>query len=128
MRINKRVVGGVVIVDIIGEVFSSILDGDRFRAEMDRMIEMDHQRFLVNLEMCSHLNILGMGLIASYKEILVKRQGDIALVNLSKKHRDAFHITHIDEFVKVYDSEYTGLKHMRPASNEPPITQQASSA
>jgi anti-sigma B factor antagonist len=87
LSLNTREVDGVIIVDMsgrltIGELVMS------FRQTVKRFVDDGRRQFVLNLGDVSYIDSSGLGDLVTTYTSLRSREGDVNLLNLTKKAKD----------------------------------------
>lgn len=104
---------GTHIIEIHGEV--TFENSDQFREAIDKLIEENSVKLIVDLADLQYMSSAGMGVLVHGLKNTRSRGGDLRLINLGAKMRRVFLITQfthqfmvyndLDEAVKSFNSE-----------------------
>ena len=100
LSLNTRNVGGVIIIDMsgrltIGEPVLSL------RQAVRRFVDDGGRKFVLNLGDVSYIGSSGLGELVTTYTSLKNRDGDVNLLNLTKKAKDLLQMT---KLLTVFDS------------------------
>ena len=82
---------GTHIIEIEGEI--TFENSDQFREEIDRLINENQVKLIVDLSDLQYMSSAGMGVLVHGLKNTRSRNGDLRLVNLGAKMRRVFLIT-----------------------------------
>lgn len=108
MKLKKRVVDDVVILDLSGNVMGGP-DQGVFHNAIKEVVEEDHKKILVNLADVPWVNSTGLGiLMAGF--ISAKNAGAaLRLINVGKRIESLLMITKLTLVFETFESEEAGL-------------------
>jgi anti-sigma B factor antagonist len=108
MDIKERVVEGVSVLDMGGKIVLG--EGDLQIKERIRDLLADGQRrILLNLGDVSYIDSAGLGALISSYTTVKRENGQLKLVNLTKRIQDLLAITKLITVFDTYDSEKEAL-------------------
>lgn len=108
MDIKERVVEGVSVLDLGGKIVLG--EGDLQIKERIRDLLADGQRrILLNLGDVSYIDSAGLGALISSYTTVKRENGQLKLVNLTKRIQDLLAITKLITVFDTYDSEKEAL-------------------
>jgi anti-sigma B factor antagonist len=104
MDIKERVVEGVSVLDLGGKIVLG--EGDLQIKERIRDLLADGQRrILLNLGDVTYIDSAGLGALISGYTTVKRENGQLKLVNLTKRIQDLLAITKLITVFDTYDSE-----------------------
>ena len=108
MTITTRQVDGVTIVDIsgrivLGEEIASL------RKLVSDLLNEGHKKILLNLGDVGYIDTSGVGFLVSTFASVRKRDGELKLLNLTKKVQDVMQITKLYTVFEILDDEATAI-------------------
>lgn len=108
LAIKTRKVDGVVVVDMsgrltIGEAVQSL------RETIRSFVDDNDVRFVLNLGDVGYIDSSGLGELVSTYTTIRNRQGDVKLLNLTKKAKDLLQMTKLLTVFDTYDDESTAV-------------------
>jgi len=103
----------VVIVDLSGRI--TIGDGTlTMRESLQELIRAGNRKFLVNLAHVDYIDSSGLGeLVTLYITVRKETDGQVKLLNLTRRIRDLLQITKLLTVFESFDNETEALKSMR---------------
>jgi anti-sigma B factor antagonist len=108
MDIKERVVEGVSVLDLGGKIVLG--EGDLQVKERIRDLLADGQRrILLNLGDVTYIDSAGLGALISSYTTVKRENGQLKLVNLTKRIQDLLAITKLITVFDTYDSEKDAL-------------------
>jgi anti-anti-sigma factor len=112
LKVTARQVDGVTILDLNGRIVlgePTVLMRDTFQD----LISRGQKKVLVNLGEVNYIDSAGLGSLVSGFTTMTNQQGQLKLLNLTKKVQDLLQITKLLTVFDVYDSEAAALKSFR---------------
>ena len=108
LSLNTREVDGVIVVDMsgrltIGEPVMS------FRQTVKRFVDDGRTKFVLNLGDVSYIDSSGLGELVTTYTSLRNREGDVNLLNLTKKAKDLLQMTKLLTVFDTYIDEATAI-------------------
>ncbi len=108
LEIRERMVGDVVILDLIGKV--TIGEGSvQLRDTVSRLLEAGRNRIILNLGGVSYVDSSGIGELVSRYTTTKNTGGRLKLLNLPKKIKDLLMITKLLTVFEIYEDEEAAL-------------------
>ena len=109
---TTREVGDVVIVDFSGKITlgegSSLL-----RRTIKEMIDHGYKKLLINLEDVDYIDSSGIGELVSAYTTVRNAEGELKLLNLTKRVHDLLQITRLFTVFDVQSEEEKALRSFR---------------
>jgi len=108
VKIQRREVDGVIILDLNGRITTgeaSVTMRDAVRAELNQ----GFKRILLNLAQVTYIDSAGLGELISAYTTAKNREGDLKLLNLTRRVHDLMQITKLYTVFDVYDNEVAAL-------------------
>jgi anti-sigma B factor antagonist len=109
MTTSTREVGGVTIVDISGR----IVLGEECAALRDLVSDLlnkGHKKILFNLGEVNYIDSSGLGNLVSVFTTVRKQEGELKLLNLTKKVHEVMQITKLYTVFDIMDDEAVAVK------------------
>lgn len=108
MTLNSRVVDGVYILEIEGEIdlYNNLQITDKIKEAMDN----NYSHVLINLAKCEYIDSSGIGVLIASLSKLKKMGGSLRLCNVYQKVRKIFELTKLTGFFSIYDSEEEAMR------------------
>ncbi|HLF57908.1 MAG TPA: STAS domain-containing protein [Thermoanaerobaculia bacterium] len=108
MKIEKRAVGGINILELEGKI--TIGKGDvALREAVQQLLAEGADKILIHLEKVTTIDSSGVGELVSAFTTVTNRGGKLKLVNLPPKVNDILQITQLITVFEVYDTEEEAL-------------------
>ena len=109
MKANSRQVDGVTVVDLSGRIILG--EPTSTLREMFRdMIGRGQKKILLNLADVNYIDSSGLGTLVSVYTTLTSQQGQLKLVNLTKRVHDLLQLTKLLTVFEVFDNEAAAVK------------------
>jgi anti-sigma B factor antagonist len=107
MEITQRENGGIVIMDIQGEI--DLYNAPEIKDNIQKLIEAQKYNIIINLEKVSYIDSSGIGALISSLSNLKKYQGGLKIINVYASVKKVFELTKLTSFFEIYDSEEEAL-------------------
>lgn len=112
IKTSTRTVGGVVIVDTIGEL--RLGEGtDILRSVVRELIDQGYRSILLNLRDVRHIDSAGVGELMSCYTSVRNQGGQLKLMKLSNNVHNLLQITKLYTIFEVEDDEPTAVASFR---------------
>jgi anti-sigma B factor antagonist len=109
LKTSTRLVDGVVIVDIVGEL--RLGEGTGILRDVVRELAgKNYRNILLNLASVRHIDSAGVGELMSCYTSLRNQGGHLKLMNLNKNVHNLLQITKLYTIFEVEDDEATAIK------------------
>lgn len=109
MKANSRQVDGVTVVDLSGRIILG--EPTSTLREMFRdMIGRGQKKILLNLADVNYIDSSGLGTLVSGYTTLTSQQGQLKLLNLTKRVHDLLQLTKLLTVFEVFDNEAAAVK------------------
>jgi len=112
LKANSRQVDGVTVVDLSGRIVlgegSTIL-----REALRDLVGRGYKKILLNLADVSYIDSSGLGALVSGYTTLASQQGQLKLLNLTKKVHDLLQITKLLTVFEVFEEESSAVKSFK---------------
>jgi anti-sigma B factor antagonist len=110
--LTLREVGDVTIVDLSGRI--SLGEGSALlRKTIRELLQNDQTKILLNLGDVNYIDSSGIGELVSGFTAVRNREGELKLLNLTKKVHDLLQITKLFTVFDVYTDESTAVRSYR---------------
>jgi anti-sigma B factor antagonist len=109
IQTSTRVVGGIAIVDISGQLRLGEGTG-KLREVVQQLVRDGYHNILLNLGGVIHIDSSGIGELMSNYTTLRNQGGELKLMNLSKNVRNLLHVTRLYTIFDVHDDQATALQ------------------
>src|SRR5258708_16250147 len=104
MEISIRQVNGVTVVDVSGRINVGE-DSAVFRTTIRELLEQGYTQILLNLGDVTYIDSAGVGELISAVTAVRKREGELKLLNLTKRIDDLLQITKLCTVFEIMDNE-----------------------
>ena len=112
LHATHRDAGRVTVVDFSGRI--TLGEGSALlRKTIRDLLEDNRRQFLLNLGDVDYIDSSGIGELVSAFTAVRNREGDMKLLNLTKKVRDLLQITKLFTVFEVFTDESTALNSYR---------------
>jgi len=115
MTATTRQVGSVTIVDISGRIVLGE-ESALLRKLVNDLLSAGHNKILFNLGDVDYIDSSGLGHLVSAFTTVRKNQGELKLLNLTKKVQDVMQITKLYTVFEVLDDEATAVRSFAQSS------------
>jgi len=114
LKTSTRVVDGIVIVDIIGQL--RLGEGTNVLRDLVReLMGKDYKNILLNLADVRHIDSAGVGELMSCYTSVQNQGGQLKLMNLSKNVHNLLQITKLYTIFDVAEDEVTAIQSFHSA-------------
>jgi anti-sigma B factor antagonist len=103
VEIKTRVVDGIVILDIDGEI--DLYNAPEIKDTIKQQMDGGHKKIIINLENVSYIDSSGIGALISSLSNLKKIGGGLKIMHVYDSVRKVFELTKLTSFFEIYDSE-----------------------
>src|SRR5438105_1073842 len=108
LKTSSRQVDGVTILDLSGRIVLGE-ESSMLRDELKNLVARGEKKILLNLGDVSYIDSSGLGALVSGYTSVSGQQGQLKLLNLTKKVHDLLQITKLLTVFQVYDDEKTAI-------------------
>jgi anti-sigma B factor antagonist len=109
---TTREVGAITLIDLSGRI--ALGEGSALlRKTIRDLLESGHNRILLNLGDVTYIDSSGIGELVSGFTAVRSREGELKLLNLTKKVHDLLQITKLFTVFDVYTDESTAVGSFR---------------
>ena len=109
MKIEERAVDGVTILDLQGKML--IGEGDELlREKINSLVENGTEKIVLNLADVPYVDSAGLGEIVRCYTTVSRKNGELKLLNLTKRIHDLLSITKLLTVFDSYDDEASAVK------------------
>ena len=109
MQVSTRLVDGIVIVDISGQLRLGEGTG-KLREVVQQVVRDGYNKILLNLGGVVHIDSSGIGELMMNYTTLRNQGGELKLMNLTKNVRNLLQITRLFTVFDVHDDQASALK------------------
>jgi anti-sigma B factor antagonist len=115
MRIQCRMVGEVVIIDLSGRL---TLDGgdEQMRDEVNRLIEEGQTKIVLNLADVLYMDTTCLGEVVRAYVATTKRGGGLKLLRPTKRVQALFKIAGMSKIFEAFESEEDAVRSLLPST------------
>lgn len=93
---------GIVLLKVSGDVVGD--DALRLREELEKLLEKDKPKIIIDLEGVPGMDCTGLGVLVSLQVSVSQKEGRFVLLNPSKGMMNLFAITKLYELADIYES------------------------
>ena len=109
LRATYRDSGGVTVVDLSGRI--TLGEGSALlRKTVRELLDDNRLNILLNLADVDYIDSSGIGELVSAYTAVKKREGNLKLLQLTKKVHDLLQITKLFTVFDVYSDEHTAIR------------------
>jgi anti-sigma B factor antagonist len=109
MNIEERNIGDITVLDLKGKML--IGEGDELlREKINSLVEGGTTKILLNLAEVPYVDSAGLGEIVRCYTTVSRKNGQLKLLNLTKRLQDLLSITKLLTVFETYDSEEEAVK------------------
>ena len=117
MEIRERAVGAITVLDPVGKLVLSEGPGDNLLKDtISGLMLQGRLQFMLDLAHVSQVDTSGLAMLAAAQVAVVKRGGQIKLLNPSRRLRELLGITRLNTFFDVFDTEHDAIESFTPES------------
>ncbi len=102
MELQKRVIDGITILDIKGEV--DIYSGEELRQKLDEFM-LSAKNLIINISEIDYIDSFGLSLLIAVKKKMSKESKNFSLCCPQSYVRRILNLTKLYDFLAVYESE-----------------------
>lgn len=113
-----RQVGSIPVIDLQGKITLGETS-TKVREVIDELLAQGKPQILLNMLAVSYVDSAGLGAIASCHVKAHASGGGVSLCQVSPRVAELLQLTRLNEKLKIYADEDTGLKAMGPDSAAP---------
>ena len=109
MTITERKSGDVTVLDVEGKILLG--EGDvQLKRKIDELIERNETKILLNLANVPYMDSGGLGEIVRSYTTVKRANGELKLLNATKRISDLLTITKLITDFEIHDDEAAGVK------------------
>jgi len=112
LKAGSRQVDGVTIVDLSGRIVLGEAT-TTLREMLQNLLSQGQKKILLNLAEISYIDSSGLGALVSGYTTLSGQQGQLKLLNLTKKVHDLLQITKLLTVFEVHTDEATAIRSFK---------------
>lgn len=105
MTINRRLSGGVAILDVRGRMVIEVLEDRVLVERVRRLLAEGQTRILLNLEGVSYVDTMGLCNIVEAFVATERQGGALKLVRVPRHLRELLVVTRLETILEAFDSE-----------------------
>ncbi len=111
MEFCQRVVNGVVVADISGQI--RISTQNECKEYFDNLVKTySNTNIILNMSGIGYINSAGIGMIIDTFKKFRKNGGRLVLCRLVSDIAKLFEVTKLDRFIEIYDNEEEAIKKL----------------
>jgi anti-sigma B factor antagonist len=112
MNLNARRIDDVVILDLSGRI--TIGEGAvTLRKQIQKLLDAGDIKFLLNLADVDYIDSSGLGELVTSFTTVRNKQGQLKLLNLTRRVRDLLQITKLLTVFDTFDNETEAVKSLK---------------
>ena len=112
MNLKARRIDNIVILDLSGRI--TIGEGTLIlRDHIQKMLAAGDRKFLVNLGEVDYIDSSGLGELVTTFTTVRNQEGDLKLINLTRRVHDLLQITKLLTVFEVFSNETEAVKSMK---------------
>ena len=111
MEIREHAVGSITVLDLVGKL--TLNEGLRDALLKDTItaaMVQGRRRFMLSLAEVTQVDTSGLAMLVAAQITVVKRGGQIRLLNPTKRFRELLAITKLNTFFEVFDTEQHAIE------------------
>lgn len=108
MSVTDRVVGEVVVIDVIGDMINNE-DHGSVKRRVGELLDQGHARLLLNLSRVPYMNSWGVGELATSFVSARNRNVKLKVAASQKRVTKMLEISKLDTVIEVFDTEADAL-------------------
>jgi len=111
MEIREHAVGSITVLDLVGKL--TLNEGLRDALLKDTItgaMLQGRRRFMLSLAEVTQVDTSGLAMLVAAQITVVKRGGQIRLLNPTKRFRELLAITKLNTFFEVFDTEQHAIE------------------
>jgi len=112
LKTANRQVDGITVVDLNGRIVLGEAT-TALREVLQNLVTQGQKKILLNLADVSYIDSSGLGALVSGYTTLTGQEGQLKLLNLTKKVQDLLQITKLLTVFEVYTDEATAVRSFR---------------
>ncbi|MGH9255730.1 MAG: STAS domain-containing protein [Vicinamibacterales bacterium] len=109
MQLQERIVGGVAIIKVIGDITLNRGGDVILKDKVQSLLHQGHRNLLIDLSGVSYVDSAGLGELVQAYVTTKNRGGSLRLLNLTKRIQDLLVVTKLLTVFDAYDSESTAV-------------------
>ena len=117
MTIEERIVGSVVVLDLVGSL--TVNEAERFRDKMHSLVFDGRRAFVLNMERLNYMDSTGLGSLVSAYTTVTRAGGHIGLVHLTSRVNNVMTITKLLTVFEVFESEALAVVQLSAKTAKP---------
>ncbi len=112
MRIEERVVGGVMIFDLHGEMTARTADACSgfLKDRLNRFVQQGHRKLVLNLEAVAYMDSMCLGDIISAYTTLSRHAGKLKLLKVPRRILELLAIAGLVNVFDIFGSEQEAVE------------------
>jgi len=111
MEIGQRAVGAMTVLDLSGKlVLSEGLRDALLKDTIAGLMLQGRCQFMLSLAHVSQVDTSGLAMLVAAQITVIKRGGQVKLLNPTKRFRELLRITRLNTFFEVFDTERDAIE------------------
>jgi anti-sigma B factor antagonist len=109
MQIEERVVGGVAIVKVTGDITLNAGSDVRLKDKIQSLIQQGQKQLIVDLGGVSYVDSAGLGQLVQIQTTTANHGGKLKLLNVTKRLNDLLVVTKLVTVFDTFENEAEAL-------------------
>lgn len=109
LRIVTREANGVTVIDLSGKIILGDDSSGALRERIKQLLAQNKKKILINLAQVNFIDSAGVGTLVSAYTSTRAQDGDLKLVNVTKRFQETLQVTRLLTVFEVYGSETEAL-------------------
>ena len=109
MQLEERVVGGVAIVKVSGDITLNAGSDVRLRDKIQSLIQQGQKQLIVDLGGVSYVDSAGLGQLVQIQTTTTNHGGKLKLLNVTKRLNDLLVVTKLVTVFDTFENEAEAL-------------------
>lgn len=110
MTTQSRQINGVTILDLNGRIILGA-GSDTLVNAVNQLLNNGQNKILLNMANVTYVDSSGVGALVRAFTTVRKQNGQLKLLNLTRKVQDLLHFTHLSEVFEIKDEEEAEAVH-----------------
>jgi anti-sigma B factor antagonist len=109
MQIEERLVGGVAIVKVAGDITLNAGSDVRLRDKVQSLIQQGQKQLIIDLGGVSYVDSAGLGQLVQIQTTTANHGGKLKLLNVTKRLNDLLVVTKLVTVFDTFENEAEAL-------------------
>lgn len=116
MKLSETAYNGVVVLSVTGNL--EIDDSEMFRRRIEELVERGKTYVALDLSGCPYVDAVGLGDIVRSYTTISRANGELVLLNPTKRIHDLLSITKLLSVFEVYSEESDAVRALKERLGE----------